>query len=140
MLERVSEAAGVHLHPHALRRTFEDIASFCGVDGDQRRQLLNHLASDVHGQSYANNPDPLHLLPAVTAVANWITAQAVEYEETIANEYQQRFGTPINPPLDYGQVMMDWGTCISLARKALQDNSPIDWSLHLAPLPEGAVS
>ncbi len=76
MFEKITTACGVHLHPHAMRRTFEDIASFVGVDGDQRRQLLNHLASDVHGQSYANNPDPANLLPAVTAVANWILAEA----------------------------------------------------------------
>lgn len=75
MFERVSEVAGTHLHPHAMRRTFEDVAQLVGVDGDQRRQLLNHLASDVHGTSYANNPDPAVLLPAMESISDWIVQQ-----------------------------------------------------------------
>jgi integrase len=75
MFEKVSEAAGTHLHPHAMRRTFEDVAQVVGVDSDQRRQLLNHLASDVHGTSYANNPDPAVLLPAMQKISAWIVQQ-----------------------------------------------------------------
>lgn len=75
MFERVSKAAGTHLHPHAMRRTFEDVARLCGVDSDKRRQLLNHLASDVHGASYANNPDPAVLMPAMEAISSWVTDQ-----------------------------------------------------------------
>lgn len=75
VLEKISEIAGVHIHPHALRRTFEDIAQLCQIDSDQRRQLLNHLASDVHAMSYANNPDPAILLPAVEKISQWIEAQ-----------------------------------------------------------------
>ena len=75
MFERVTEAAGTHLHPHAMRRTFEDVAQLVGVDSDKRRQLLNHLASDVHGTAYANNPDPAVLMPAMEAISAWITRQ-----------------------------------------------------------------
>lgn len=75
MFDAVSKVAGTHLHPHALRRTFEDIAQLVGVDSDKRRQLLNHLASDVHGTSYANNPDPSVLLPAVEAIGAWVARQ-----------------------------------------------------------------
>lgn len=75
MFETVSETAGTHLHPHAMRRTFEDVAQIVGVDSDQRRQLLNHLASDVHGTSYANNPDPAVLLPAMQKISTWIVQQ-----------------------------------------------------------------
>ena len=75
MFERVTEAAGTHLHPHAMRRTFEDVAQLVGVDSDKRRQLLNHLASDVHGTAYANNPDPAALMPATEAISAWITRQ-----------------------------------------------------------------
>ncbi|WP_294767598.1 tyrosine-type recombinase/integrase [uncultured Rhodoferax sp.] len=73
MFERVSGVAGTHLHPHALRRTFEDVAQAVGVDSDKRRQLLNHLASDVHGAAYANNPDPAQLMPAMEAISTWVT-------------------------------------------------------------------
>jgi len=72
VLERLSEATGCHIHPHALRRTFEDIAQLCNIDYDQRRQLLNHLANDVHGMAYANNPYPAALLPAVEKIGEWV--------------------------------------------------------------------
>lgn len=72
----VSKVAGVKLGRHDLRRTFEDVASICGISDDKRRQLLNHLASDVHGRHYANNPDPKLLAFAVERVAQWIVAQA----------------------------------------------------------------
>lgn len=77
MFERVSEVAGTHLHPHAMRRTMEDVAQAVGVDSDKRRQLLNHLASDVHGAAYANNPDPAVLMPAMEAISTWITDAGV---------------------------------------------------------------
>jgi len=76
VLKKLSEAIDCHTHPHALRRTFEDIAQLCDVNSDQRRQLLNHLASDVHGQAYANNPDPAVLLPAVEKIGGWVVDQA----------------------------------------------------------------
>ena len=75
MFEHVTKVAGTHLHPHALRRTFEDVAQIVGVDSDKRRQLLNHLASDVHGAAYANNPDPAVLMPAMEKISTWIVQQ-----------------------------------------------------------------
>lgn len=77
VLERLSEATASHIHPHALRRTFEDIAQLCNIDYDQRRQLLNHLANDVHGMAYANNPDPAALLPAVEKIGEWVGQNVV---------------------------------------------------------------
>lgn len=76
LLERLSETARCHIHPHALRRTFEDIAQLCNIDYDQRRQLLNHLANDVHGMAYANNPDPAALLPAVEKIGEWVESES----------------------------------------------------------------
>lgn len=76
-MDAVSEAAGVRVTRHDLRRTLEDVATLCHVSDDQRRQLLNHLASDVHGQHYANNPDPKTLAVAVQRIADWIEEQAV---------------------------------------------------------------
>jgi integrase len=80
VMEAVSEVAGVRLGRHDLRRTLEDVASLCGISDDQRRQLLNHLASDVHGQHYANNPDPKLLAAAVERIAHWIVTQAAAAE------------------------------------------------------------
>lgn len=82
LFRKVSEVAGEHMHPHSLRRTFEDIAQLVGVDSDQRRQLLNHLASDVHGTSYANNPDPSALMPASQKIADWIVKAGEISQET----------------------------------------------------------
>lgn len=79
-MARVSEVAGVPIKRHDLRRSFEDAATACRVSDDQRRQLLNHLASDVHGQSYANNPDPKVLAAGVEAVAQWILNRSAETE------------------------------------------------------------
>ena len=76
MMERLSEVSGRHVTPQDLRRTAEDIAKYCKVDPDERRQLLNHLASDVHGTHYSNNPDPKVLAPAVEAMAQWVLEQA----------------------------------------------------------------
>jgi hypothetical protein len=74
--EAISKVAGTHIHPHALRRTAEDIAKAVKIDSDERRQLLNHLASDVHGASYSNDPDPEVLRPAVEAIAKYIVDNA----------------------------------------------------------------
>jgi integrase len=75
VMDRVSGIAGTHLSLHDLRRTADDVAKVCKVDADERRQLLNHLSSDVHGRHYANNPDPVALLPAVESMHAWIVAQ-----------------------------------------------------------------
>lgn len=82
IMERISEVVGTYIHFHALRRTFDDMAQVCGVDSDQRRQLLNHKASDIHGQAYSNNPDPESLLPAVEKIGNWLLEQHSEYVES----------------------------------------------------------
>lgn len=75
VLRKVTEVAGVHIHPHALRRTTDDIAQAAGVDWDQRRQLLNHLPNNVHAAAYSNNPEPSALLPAVQAIADFISGE-----------------------------------------------------------------
>ena len=72
-MKAVSEAAGCTINIHDLRRTFDDVAMECKVDSDQRRQLLNHLAADVHARHYANNRKSL--AAAVEAIGAWITGQ-----------------------------------------------------------------
>lgn len=79
-MEAVSKAAGCHVSPHDFRRTLEDIAKAVRVDPDERRQILNHLADGVHQASYANNPDPEVLRPAVEAIAKYIVDAATVAE------------------------------------------------------------
>lgn len=85
-MEAVSAVAGCHISPHALRRTAEDIAKDVKVDPDERRQLLNPLAEDVHGVSYANNPDPEVLRPGVEAIACWVVEQSAVAATKRSNE------------------------------------------------------
>ncbi len=75
MWKKIGEVAGLHLSNHDMRRTFDDVSQIVGIDGDTRRQLENHLSSDVHGRHYANNPDPATLLPALEAISSWIVRQ-----------------------------------------------------------------
>jgi integrase len=75
-LEAVSNIAGCHISPHSLRRTAEDIAQHVKVDRDHRRMLQNHKPKDVHDESYANNPDPELLRPAMEAIAHFVLEAA----------------------------------------------------------------
>lgn len=82
VMEAVSKVAGMTITIHDLRRTFDDVAMECRIDSDQRRQLLNHLAADVHARHYSNNPKSL--APAVEAVASWITGQGAIAEAMLS--------------------------------------------------------
>lgn len=77
LFKKISTIAGSNIHPHALRRTFDDIAELDGIEisSDKKRQLLNHKASDVHGKAYSNNPNPETLRSAVQKIGNWIVEQ-----------------------------------------------------------------
>lgn len=76
MMQRVSEVAGVSLCNHDMRRTFEDMAEYAGVDSDRRRVLINHIGGDVHSVNYANNSDPEVLMVEVQKVSKWLMRQA----------------------------------------------------------------
>lgn len=84
-MEAVSKAAGVKVTIHDLRRTLEDLGKQCKVDFDDRKILLNHLASGVHEKHYANNPSPDALRPAVNAIAEFVLEQARIAKENEAN-------------------------------------------------------
>ncbi|HEX5461431.1 MAG TPA: integrase family protein [Steroidobacteraceae bacterium] len=73
VLEALSKIAGKYVHMHALRRTFDDMGIDCGIDGDIRRALINHVGKDVHQRNYANNP--AFLAPAVEKIAQWVVNQ-----------------------------------------------------------------
>lgn len=91
ILRSISVIAGCTISLHSLRRTADDIAKKIKVDADERRQLLNHLASDVHGQFYTNNPDPEALRPAAEAIAQYVVNQAKIAEAQAAGTNVVRF-------------------------------------------------
>jgi integrase len=73
-LEAVRAVAGpVKLHD--FRRTFDDVAMECKIDGDVRRKLINHKTTDVHGRHYANASGKA-LQAAVDTIAAWVQQQA----------------------------------------------------------------
>jgi integrase len=80
LLTTVGKIAGRHISTHDLRRTYEDLAKAVKVDPDERRLLINHAASDVHGAAYSNNPDPEMLRPATEAIAKYVTDAALVAE------------------------------------------------------------
>jgi integrase len=85
-LEAVSNIAGCHISPHSLRRTAEDIAQHVKVDRDHRRMLQNHKPKDAHDESYANNPDPELLRPAMEAIAHFVLEAAQAGRENCGRE------------------------------------------------------
>lgn len=74
----LSKLCDEHVHAHALRRTFDDLATAVGIDSDARRVLLNHAPVDVHARNYGNNRDPKVLLPLVQRVGDWVEAQGIK--------------------------------------------------------------
>jgi integrase len=74
VFKALSDIAGTHVHPHAIRRTFEDIAQECRIGGDLRRLLLNHATGDVHATHYSNNVEAMPA--ALEKIAQWVVEQA----------------------------------------------------------------
>jgi hypothetical protein len=73
--DAMTKIAGQHIHPHALRRTHDDVALGVGISDDTRRMMLNHVGgADVHARHYSNNRAVL--AAAVQQVADWIIEQA----------------------------------------------------------------
>lgn len=91
-MEAVSEVAGMHLSPHDLRRTFDDIAKLCKVGEDERWKLLNHLPTDVHRKHYANSITIKVLAEAVESMHDWIKAEAAK--AATADTAAQHSGLP----------------------------------------------
>jgi integrase len=78
-VEELSRMADAHVHVHSLRRTFDDIAMECKVDGDVRRMLLNHINGDVHARHYSNGARAM--TGAVEAISKWIVDQSIIAEQ-----------------------------------------------------------
>lgn len=79
-VEALSKVAGTHVHLHALRRTFEDVAQACRIDSDVRRMLLNHINGDVHARHYANGSQ--NLAEAAEAIAKHVIDAALAAESS----------------------------------------------------------
>ena len=61
-------------------------------------------------------------------------------EKPLALRYFEAFGVWPWPPLDFGHRYVPPAEWEPLARQAIADETPIDWSEHLEALPDGAAS
>jgi len=76
IMKKISEAAGVKLSAHDLRRTFRAVAGECGIEFFKCKLLLNHrLAGDVTIHSYTETSDLRYLSKEIQRVADWIASQ-----------------------------------------------------------------
>ncbi len=73
---KVSEAAGVHLTAHDLRRTFRAVAGEVGIDLWKTKLLMGHkLSGDVTITHYTETEDLRYLAPEIERIADWIVRQ-----------------------------------------------------------------
>lgn len=76
IMKKISEAAGVKVSAHDLRRTFRAVAGECGIEFFKCKLLLNHrLAGDVTVTHYTETSDLRYLSKEIQRVADWIVSQ-----------------------------------------------------------------
>jgi integrase len=74
VLKKVSEAAGVHIAAHDLRRTFRAIAGECGVDFWKTKLLMGHkISGDITITHYTETNDLRYLSKEINLIGQWIT-------------------------------------------------------------------
>ncbi len=75
-MEKISQAAGVRVTAHDLRRTFRAIAGECQMELWKAKLLMNHrLNQDVTIGHYTETEDLRYLAPEINAIAEWIAHQ-----------------------------------------------------------------
>jgi integrase len=78
VMEKVSQAAGIHLTAHDLRRTFRAIAGECQIELWKAKLLMNHrLNQDVTIGHYTETNDLRYLAPEIDKIAAWIEHQGM---------------------------------------------------------------
>lgn len=76
VMEKISEAAGVRVTPHDLRRTFRAVAGECGIELWKTKLLMGHkLSGDVTITHYTETEDLRYLSPEINQIADWIVRQ-----------------------------------------------------------------
>jgi integrase len=78
VLKRISQAAGVCITAHDLRRTFRAVAGECQLELWKAKLLMNHrLSGDVHIHHYTETEDLRYLSKEINMIADWIVHQGV---------------------------------------------------------------
>jgi integrase len=78
VMKKVSKAAGSHITPHDLRRTWTNISlRCCRIEKFRTDLLSNHLTRDVTSEHYFDTTNLQWLAPEAQQIADWIEQQAV---------------------------------------------------------------
>jgi len=78
VIKRISEAIGVHVTAHDLRRTFRAVAGECGVDFWKTKLLMGHkISGDVTITHYTETSDLRYLSGEINVIGDWITQQGI---------------------------------------------------------------
>jgi integrase len=76
VMDKISEAAGVRIAPHDLRRTFRTIAGECKIELYKIKLLMNHkMSGDVTIKHYTETNDLTDLSNEINLIASWIIRQ-----------------------------------------------------------------
>lgn len=78
IFEKISEAVGVQVTAHDLRRTFRAIAGECQIELWKAKLLMNHrLNQDVTIGHYTETEDLRYLEPEINKISDWIVQQGI---------------------------------------------------------------
>jgi integrase len=78
IMKKISEAIGIHITAHDLRRTFRAIAGDCGVDFWKTKLLMGHkISGDVTITHYTETSDLRYLSDEINIISDWITQQGI---------------------------------------------------------------
>ena len=76
VMDKISEAGGVRVSPHDLRRTFRTIAGECNIELFKIKLLLNHkMSGDVTIRHYTETNDLRPLVNEINLISDWIIRQ-----------------------------------------------------------------
>lgn len=74
--DQLTEALGVELSAHDLRRTFRSIAAHLNVELWRTKLLMNHkMGNDITIQAYTEKSDLEYLRPNIQTIGDWIEKQ-----------------------------------------------------------------
>ncbi|MFC1580035.1 tyrosine-type recombinase/integrase [Thermodesulfobacteriota bacterium] len=75
---KLSDAVGVHVTAHDLRRTFRAIAGQCNLELWKAKLLMNHrLSQDVTIGHYTETEDLRYLADEINMIGDWIVRQGI---------------------------------------------------------------
>ena len=74
---KISEAVGVHVTAHDMRRTFRAVAGECDIELWRTKLLMGHkINQDVTISHYTETEDLTYLEPEINMIGDWIVRQA----------------------------------------------------------------